>query len=202
MFEYSLPSIFVCSKPLAICRDLRRGVLPFGILILLDCFINCFKNSTVRDSDETDCKSNLDINRCVIVRYYYLCRPAFLLQGNAGAGLSHLAQSGAESPPLFALMERINIVHFPKRQIIRKSFRQYFSLYIYIWVSLTFQEFIIQETKAQNKKKSDSEEKKLYNLPSYLFVPPQPVVGRNCICVSNHCRFVACKTLLASFLNI
>lgn len=104
---------------------------------------------------------------------------------------------GAENPPLFALMERINIVHFPKRQIIRKSFRQYFSLYIYIWVSLMFQEFIIQETKARNKKKSDSEEKKLYNLPSYLFVPPKPVVGRNCICVSNRCRFLACKALLA-----
>lgn len=88
----------------------------------------------------------------VIVRYYYLHRLIFL-QWNEGAVVFHLPNHlGAEYPLLSALMERINVVNFPKRQIIRKSFRKYFSIYIYTWVSLMFQEFIIQKTKAQNKK--------------------------------------------------
>lgn len=88
----------------------------------------------------------------VIVRCYYLCRLIFL-QWNDGAVVFHLPNLlGALYPLLFALMERINVVNFPKRQIIRKSFRKYFSIYIYTWVSPMSQEFMIQKTKGKSTK--------------------------------------------------
>lgn len=139
----------------------------------------------------------------VIVRCYYLCRLIFL-QWNDGAVVFHLPNLlGALYPLLFALMERINVVNFPKRQIIRKSFRKYFSIYIYTWVSPMFQEFMIQKTKRQ-KHKVSLIQKKIGNfttLPSYPFVPQQPGVRQKCIYVSNQGRFPAFKALLAYFHN-
>ena len=58
---------------------------------------------------------------------------------------------GTEGPLLLALMERTNVVNFPKWRIMRKSLTKYFSIHIYTWASLMFQEFIIQETKAKKK---------------------------------------------------
>lgn len=117
----------------------------FGILIFL---INCIRNSTASSDERPIEKWSGHLVAMLlwgVTIYVFL----FLLQGNKGTVVSHFpCHLGAEYPLVFALMERIN-VNFSKRQVIIKPFRKYFSIYIYTWVSLMFQEFIILRNKSQ-----------------------------------------------------